>query len=116
MRAAVARAIVSAGLLPMIGLHHANRSNAFGLADDLVEPLRPVVDGRVARLIREHTTAIDRASKQALLELLTVACDCGDQSGPLMVQLHRYTASLVKCLSGENKQLDIPTARQAERF
>ena len=47
VRAAVARAIVAAGLLPSLGLHHRNRSNAFCLADDLVEPLRPLVDDRV---------------------------------------------------------------------
>ncbi|MGK2910488.1 MAG: type II CRISPR-associated endonuclease Cas1 [Sphingobium sp.] len=38
MRATVARAIVAAGLHPTIGIHHANRGNAFALADDLVEP------------------------------------------------------------------------------
>ena len=50
VRAAIARAIVSPGLLPALGIHHANRGNAFCLADDLVEPLRPVVDLRLNRL------------------------------------------------------------------
>ena len=57
MRAAVARALVSSGLNPTSGIHHANRSNAFCLADDLMEPLRPLVDARVRNLHEkgEHT-------------------------------------------------------------
>ena len=50
VRAAVARALIAAGLLPVVGLHHANRSNPFCLADDLVEPLRPLVDARARDL------------------------------------------------------------------
>ena len=51
MRAAVARALVAAGLHPALGIAHSNRGNAFCLADDLVEPLRPIVDARVARIV-----------------------------------------------------------------
>ena len=50
VRAAVARAIASHGLLPCFGLHHDSQLNAFNLADDLIEPLRPNVDYIVARL------------------------------------------------------------------
>ncbi|RKY25026.1 MAG: type II CRISPR-associated endonuclease Cas1, partial [Planctomycetota bacterium] len=42
IRAIVARAICAAGLHPSLGLHHHNRYNAFCLADDLLEPLRPI--------------------------------------------------------------------------
>ena len=43
--------MVAAGLLPAIGLFHSNRSNAFCLADDLMEPLRPLVDRHVPRIM-----------------------------------------------------------------
>ena len=109
VRAAVARAIISAGLLPAIGLHHTNRANAFCLADDLIEPLRPMVDETVRSLYWSGQTQIDRETKQALLELLTVEMQAGGQSGPLMVGLHRYAASLVRCFQGDSDQLEIPT-------
>ncbi len=108
LRAAVARAIVAAGLLPTFGLHHSNRSNAFCLADDLIEPLRPLVDDCVRSLYFDGCTEIDRPAKQALLELLTVEVVTGEAAGPLMVALHRYAASLVKCYQGDARQLDIP--------
>jgi len=108
MRAAVARAIVSAGLLPTLGLKHVSRSNAFCLADDLVEPLRPMVDATVRELVRAGQTELDPATKRGLLELLTAEVTTGDQSGPLMVALHAMIASFVRCLEGDGKELDIP--------
>ena len=41
-RSAIGRALVANGLLPAFGLHHASVTNAFNLADDLLEPFRPL--------------------------------------------------------------------------
>lgn len=98
MRAAVARALASAGLHPSLGLHHHHRGNAFCLADDLVEPLRPLVDRAVLGLL--ETGAAERLTpevKRVLLGLLTVEVQVGEQRGPLMVQLHRVAAGLWRC-------------------
>lgn len=48
IRASVARALVAAGLHTALGIHHSNRSNAFCLADDLLEPLRPISAAHVS--------------------------------------------------------------------
>jgi CRISPR-associated protein Cas1 len=112
VRAAVARAIVAAGLLPSLGLHHRNRSNAFCLADDLIEPLRPLVDDRVRELHRQGYDELNQEAKAALLEILADRVSLGNSDltgGPLMVQLHRYVASLVRCYAGDARQLEIPT-------
>lgn len=109
VRAAVARAIVAAGLLPAIGIKHRHRANAFCLADDLVEPLRPFVDRVVADLVRAGTLEIGPQTKPALLGILTLEVACGGQSGPLMVALHRYAASLVACFERTARRLAIPT-------
>lgn len=44
MRALLAKYLVSYGFLTSFGLHHSNERNAFNLADDLIEPFRPVMD------------------------------------------------------------------------
>src|SRR5690606_36339920 len=44
LRGAIARGLVAHGLLPSIGLHHASEQNAFNLADDIIDPFRPIVD------------------------------------------------------------------------
>jgi CRISPR-associated protein Cas1 len=110
LRAAIARAIVAAGLLPSVGLHHRNRSNAFCLADDLMEPLRPLVDDRVRELHRQGYEELDQPAKAAILEILADRVHFGDEVGPLMVELHRYVASLVRCFTGEARELEIPVA------
>ena len=48
--------------------------------------------------------------KKGLLELLGAPVRCGDQTGPLMVALHRMVASLVRCFERVAKRLDIPVA------
>ncbi len=110
LRAAVARAIVAAGLLPSLGVHHRHRGNAFCLADDLMEPLRPLVDDRVRDMRRQGHDQLNQPAKAELLELLAQPLALGDQTGPLMVMLHRLVASLVRCYAGESRVLEIPTS------
>jgi CRISPR-associated protein Cas1 len=110
VRAAVARALVAGGLLPMLGLSHCNRSNAFCLADDLLEPLRPLVDRRARDLYRQGHDQLTQEVKAPLLELLAEPVRMGGETGPLMVNLHRMVASLVRCFRGEDQRLEIPEA------
>lgn len=109
LRAAVARALVSAGLHPALGVYHHRRSNPFCLADDLVEPLRPMVDARVWDLVNGGNVGVDLDSKAHLLRLLTATVTCGSQSGPLLVALHRYASSLATHLEDHTEALSCPT-------
>ncbi|MBS3735471.1 MAG: type II CRISPR-associated endonuclease Cas1 [Phycisphaerae bacterium] len=108
LRAAVARAVCAAGLHPSLGLHHHNRGNAFCLADDLLEPLRPLVDIRVRQLLQGGTDAIDRRAKCELLGVLAEEIEVGGVKGPLSVALERTLASLVACYAGQRKDLELP--------
>jgi CRISPR-associated protein Cas1 len=109
MRAAVARAICSAGLLPSIGLHHRNRYNAFCLADDLVEPFRGFVEAKVREIVQAGDwEELTQAIKARLLEVLYEEVEIADYRGPLMVGLHRTAASLVRCFCGEQKEIELP--------
>ncbi len=110
VRASVARAIVGAGLNATLGLHHANRSNAFCLADDLMEPLRPLVDARVKLLCEKGERLITPPVKRELLSVLAETVETGETTGPLMVSLERFVASLVRCYRGEERCLVIPRA------
>ncbi len=99
VRAAVARALVAAGLLPALGIRHRGRSNPFCLADDLMEPLRPAVDCRVRILAERGELGLGREAKAELLGVLTDEVECGSVSGPLLVSVSRCVASLVEALS-----------------
>ena len=108
IRAAMARALVAAGLLPALGLFHSNRSNAFCLADDMMEPLRPLVDRRVRELHQHGHETLTPETKAALLGLLAERVRISKRRGPLMICLHRMVASLVRCYEGEGNRLEIP--------
>lgn len=107
-RAAVARAIVAAGLHPALGLYHSNRNNPFVLADDLVEVLRARVDRAVIEHLKTGADQIDQPAKRAILSLLAEPITIAGESGPLMVGLHRMAASLVRAFAERKSALELP--------
>lgn len=109
IRSCVARAIVGAGLHPALGLQHCSEYNDFALADDLVEPLRPLVDEMALNISkRSQGPVLDREARRVLLELTAAPCKNNGRIVPLMVALQEYAASLRACLKGESKLLEIP--------
>lgn len=111
VRAAVARATVAAGLLPALGIKHRGRSNPFCLADDLMEPLRPLVDRRVRWLAERGELDLNQTVKAELLRVLTDEVGVEGQRGPLLVAVVRYVASVVRVLAGEQVNADIPALK-----
>lgn len=111
LRAVVARALVSSGLLPTLGIHHHNRYNAYCLADDIMEPYRPFVDRRVVDVMRQLPGQEDLTPevKRMLLTIPTLDVRIGGQRSPLMVAVAQTTASLAKCFWGETRKIIYPT-------
>lgn len=74
VRSAVARSLTAHGLLPCFGVHHKSKLNSFNLADDFIEPLRPLVDLAVYRLAegwaKEEGQELRREDRTALAALL----------------------------------------------
>jgi CRISPR-associated protein Cas1 len=110
LRAMTARAICAAGLHPSLGIHHHNRYDAFCLADDLMEPFRPLVDRAVVHLTvsRGKDAPMDRETKSALISALTARHLLQDESRTLFDILTRMASSLAKIFAGEEKELLLP--------
>ena len=100
LRAMVARAICGAGLHPSLSVHHHNRYDSFCLADDLMEPFRPVVDRVAARLREEHGAAVPlgRETKRVLLESLIARFEWKDESRTLFDWLGQSANSLAAAI------------------
>lgn len=109
LRAAVSRAIVSSGLFPAIGIFHHNRSNAFPLADDLMEPYRPFVDDAVYSLTIQGNLDLSKETKSKLIMVLYCDTLFGKVMRPLSVGLSMTTSSLTKCYAKETTKLSLPT-------
>ncbi|PIQ18258.1 MAG: type II CRISPR-associated endonuclease Cas1 [Flavobacteriaceae bacterium CG_4_8_14_3_um_filter_34_10] len=109
LRAAMARALSGSGLLCTLGIHHHNKYNAFCLADDMMEPYRPLVDAKVLEIIKEfETQELTIEIKTALLGVLTQTVYFEDMKSPLMVALSRTASSLQQCYAGTNKKINYP--------
>lgn len=111
LRAVVARALVTSGLLPTLGIHHHNRYNAYCLADDIMEPYRPYVDELVYNLVKNKglpTDGLTREWKADLLAIPTLDVIISGKRSPLMVAVSQTTASLYKCFSGELRKIAYP--------
>jgi len=110
LRAIVARAVVAAGLHPSVGLHHHNRYDAFCLADDLMEPLRPVVDAAVAAIVdqRGMDTAVGKETKRELLEPLLGTVNLDDEQRTLFDAAERTAVSLARVFEGQREDLLLP--------
>lgn len=111
IRAATARALTGSGLLPTLGIHHHNKYNAFCLADDIMEPYRPIVDREVMSLLNEgyQDEELTPEIKQRLIALLHADCLIEKKKRPLMIVISESTASLAKCYMGDLKKMKYAT-------
>lgn len=110
LRSIVARALVSSGMLPVLGLFHKNKYNAYCLADDIMEPYRPFVDKLVYSYVNNYEDSYE-LTKQAKAHILTIATQDVIIDGvvrPLFVAVTTTTASLYKCFTGELRQIKYP--------
>ncbi len=112
MRATCARSIVAAGLHPTIGIQHSNRGNAFALADDLVEPFRPLVDALVAAMIAEEIETLDPPLKRRFARLIAFDLRIAGEVSPVSVAAQRLAQSLTRAFETGRAELalfDPPT-------
>lgn len=113
MRATCARAVVAAGLHPTIGIQHSNRGNAFALADDLIEPFRPLVDALVSNMVGEGVQALDPSAKRRFARLIAFDLTISNESSPVSLAAARLAQSLARAFETGRNELalfDPPTA------
>ena len=109
LRAATARALSGSGLLNTLGIHHKSKYNAFALADDIMEPYRPIVDEKVFEIIQTYDEQeLNTVIKSELLQILTRTVYFKDEKSPLMVALQKTASSLQQCFTGEIKKIKYP--------
>ena len=110
LRSVIARALVSSGLLPTLGIHHHNRYNAYCLADDIMEPYRPYVDELVVKIVSQYDnySELSKDLKAQLLTIPVLDVVIDGKRSPLMIAASQTTASLAKCFRGESRILSYP--------
>jgi len=110
LRAVCARALVSTGLHPSMGIHHANKYNAYCLVDDIMEPYRPYVDQIVYYIAENYDEYAELTTdlKQELLAIPALDVVLEGKKSPLMNAMSRTTYSLYECYVGKSKKMLYP--------
>ena len=108
LRAGTARAVVAAGLHPTIGLHHRAQGNAFALADDLMEPFRPLVDLAARRIALDAGPDMTSEAKRALARVLMFDMEADGATTPVSGMLSRLTLSLARSFASGRIDLALP--------
>lgn len=110
IRSAVAKTLTAYGYNCVLGLHHINESNAFNLADDMMEPLRPLVDLWVSE---NGEDLVDELTKQQKNELASLVNDVVLWNGKRMRvrnAIDKYISSLTTAITHcDPKSLLLPT-------
>jgi CRISP-associated protein Cas1 len=103
LRAIVARAVCAAGLHPSFGLHHHNRYNPFVLADDMMEPFRPVVDKAVVGFCAANpgVAEVTREARGYMIERLLDKYVCMGEARSLFDLASRAASGLASVFMGE---------------
>lgn len=109
LRALTARALCGAGLHPSLGLQHHNRYNPFCLADDLMEPFRPLVDRAVYDWIQDHDPdePLDKHAKAFLIAPTLRAWEWQGEARSLFDWLARGASSLAAALNDPQTKLQL---------
>ena len=108
LRGNVARYLAVYGFLPVLGLHHRSTLNSFNLADDLMEPFRPIIDLLVSRTAEENDADLSPAQKQALFNCLNLDILSGGKHHSVNYAIEREIQSLISALSDKAEALALP--------
>lgn len=112
VRGAVARSLVSYGLLPTFGVFHNSELNAYNLADDIIEPLRPMVDMVVKKLALEDELDIHMgvSVKSALINVLNMDVQLENESVTVLHVCDVMAHTFVKSMKlGDSSHLKLPS-------
>jgi len=108
IRGCIARGISSAGLHPTFSIHHKNPLNAFNLADDLVEPYRPIAD---CYIWKKHSHTFDKLTpevKASLASIVNLQIPIGDEVSPLSLAAAKTCRSYARYCLNESPNIMLP--------
>lgn len=107
IRGHIARLLAGYGFTPMKGIHHKSELNAFNLADDFIEPVRPIVDLFVATNLK-HFTPMNPLLKHDLHNLLNMDIKVKNQRHSVAYATELMIKSFSHCCQNNTKELLLP--------
>nr|BFD33530.1 type II CRISPR-associated endonuclease Cas1 [Pigmentibacter ruber] len=110
LRAVVARSLCATGLNPSIGIFHKSKYNAFCLADDVMEPFRPIIDNEVFLISEELQSPfnLDTSIKKRLIEIMYKKFNFNKEERPLQDIITLSAQSLSNAFLSQEPKIILP--------
>lgn len=107
IRSYIARLCVGYGLNSQLGIHHKSEYNRFNLVDDLIEPLRPIVDYYVYNLL-ENETFFNGEHRKSIINILNHKIKYKDKNMYLCNMIEEYVSDIAKYIEGKDVVIKYP--------
>lgn len=105
IRSGIAKTLVGYGFNSLIGIHHIGAGNYFNLADDLIEPLRPLVDMWTDSRCDELLDQLTKSNRKDLIGIMNYPMLFDGKKMRVRYIIDRYVASLSSALLKEDASL-----------
>lgn len=116
VRGLIARSIVCYGLEPSIGVFHHSELNNFNLADDMIEPFRPLVDLYVSQNydVAEIDSDLTPERKRDIFGIINYDMDVKGEKRIISNCIDMLVASYSGALQGKRSDLELPELMQLQ--
>ena len=116
VRGLIARSIVCHGLEPSIGVFHPSELNNFNLADDMIEPFRPLVDLYVSQNydVAEIDSDLTPERKRDIFGIINYDMDVKGEKRIISNCIDMLVASYSSALQGKRSDLELPELMQLQ--
>lgn len=116
VRGLIASSIVCYGLEPSIGVFHHSELNNFNLADDMIEPFRPLVDLYVSQNydVAEIDSDLTPERKRDIFGIINYDMDVKGEKRIISNCIDMLVASYSSALQGKRSDLELPELMQLQ--
>lgn len=108
LRSTLCRYIVASGLSPALGVHHHNKLNPWCLADDLIEPYRPIIDIAVKKIVKDGEVNLNPQSKRMLYSVLEYVYELPESQSPLKFCMKNTVLSFLMSITKKKNMIEYP--------
>lgn len=106
VRAQMARSVSALGLIPELGVFHKNEYNSYNLADDLMEPFRPIVDYLIiTNILKKSEKYLTYDIRLEIIDFLNHEIKINNKKFFIMQAIHDYVQSFIKAMENEDYTL-----------
>lgn len=106
LRSCMARIVVGNGLVTMLGIFHHNEFNSFNLADDLMEPFRPLMDYWVNEyVIDDKQDYLSYEARLKIIEFMSQKIKIQNKKMTIDNAMQEYVTSFISAIDEQDPAL-----------